>query len=92
MIDITKPQDELIQDVKQGIKKSSNFFQFQSRDTLQAIIQMTELKAIYEDDEKKKKELLKIAELSQKQIQYSQSRVLLTQTKKNKEKMPSLTI
>ena len=39
---------------------------------------MTELKAIYEDDEKKKKELLKIAELSQKQIQYSQSRVLLT--------------
>lgn len=58
-------------------KKDCEFFKKQPRDTLNVIIQAMKGEAIFEDDEKKKKQLLEIAELAREQIQYSQSKVLL---------------
>ncbi len=58
-------------------KKDGEFFKKQPRDTLMVIIQAMKGEAIFQDDEKKKKQLLEIAELAREQIQYSQSKVLL---------------
>ena len=59
-----KSREQIVKEVFEGFKNNCEFFKLQSRDTLQVIIQTMKGEEIFEDDEKKKNEFLKMAELA----------------------------